>query len=92
MKVKPEVAPLLFGLATGIASWLKVDHRTPLVQLIKQYSTVDEIKVAVEGDDRGEKLVFVGTECTLVHCSLYTGCIYVVLTPLELKYQVVNLH
>jgi hypothetical protein len=23
----------------------------------------------------------VGTECTLVHCSLYTGCIYRVLTP-----------
>jgi len=33
----------------------------------------------------------VGTECTLVHCSLYTGCIYRVLTPRELKNQVVNL-
>ena len=35
--------------------------------------------------------VHVGTECTLVHCSLYTGCIYRVLTPRELKNQVVNL-
>jgi hypothetical protein len=34
----------------------------------------------------------VGTECTLVHCSLYTGCIYRVLTPRELRNQVVNLH
>jgi hypothetical protein len=33
----------------------------------------------------------VGTECTLVHCSLYTGCIYRVLTPRELRNQVVNL-
>jgi hypothetical protein len=33
----------------------------------------------------------VGTECTLVHCSLYTRCIYRVLTPRELKNQVVNL-
>jgi hypothetical protein len=36
--------------------------------------------------------VSVGTECTLVYCSLYTGCIYRVLTPRELKNQVVNLH
>jgi hypothetical protein len=34
---------------------------------------------------------FVGTECTLVYCSLYTRCIYRVLTPRELKNQVVNL-
>jgi len=34
----------------------------------------------------------VGTECTLVHCSLYTGCICRVLTPRELRNQVVNLH
>ena len=33
----------------------------------------------------------VRTECTLVHCSLYTRCIYRVLTPRELKNQVVNL-
>ena len=33
----------------------------------------------------------VGTERTLVHYSLYTGCMYRVLTPRELKNQVVNL-
>jgi hypothetical protein len=33
----------------------------------------------------------VGTRCTLVHGSLYTGCIYRVLTPRELRNQVVNL-
>jgi hypothetical protein len=36
--------------------------------------------------------ISVGTECTLVHCSLYTRCIYRVLTPRELRNQVVNLH
>ena len=36
--------------------------------------------------------IFVGTECTPVHCSLYTGCIYRVLTPRGLRNQVVNLH
>jgi hypothetical protein len=51
MKAKPEVASLLLGLATGMASWLKFDYRTPLVQLIKQYSTVDEIRVAAEGEN-----------------------------------------
>jgi hypothetical protein len=35
---------------------------------------------------------FVGTECTLVHCGLYTGCICRMLTPRELRNQVVNLH
>jgi hypothetical protein len=30
---------------------------------------------------------YVGTECTLVHCSLYTGCIYRVLSPRELRNQ-----
>jgi hypothetical protein len=28
-----------------------------------------------------------GTECTLVHCSLYTGCICRLLTPRSLEYQ-----
>jgi hypothetical protein len=87
MKAKHEVALLLLGLVTGMASWPKVDDRTPLAQLIKQYSTVDETRVAAEGDT--EDVGFVGTECTLVHCSLYTGSIYRVLTP---KNQVVNLH
>jgi hypothetical protein len=39
----------------------------------------------------GVNLAHVGTECTLVHCSLYIRCIYRVLTPRELKNQVVNL-
>jgi hypothetical protein len=44
-------------------------------------------------DISGEKYRgdLVGTEYTLVHCSLYTRCIYRVLTPRELKNQVVNL-
>ena len=33
----------------------------------------------------------VGTECTLVHCSLYTGCICRALNPREPRNQVVNL-
>jgi len=50
MNAKHEVASLLLDLATGIASWPKVDDRTPLVQMIKQYSTVDETRVVAEGD------------------------------------------
>jgi hypothetical protein len=87
MKAKHEVTSLLLGLATGMASWPKVDDRTPMVQLTKQCSTVDETRVVAERDI--EDVGFVGTECTLVHCSLYTGSIYRVLTP---KNQVVNLH
>jgi hypothetical protein len=33
----------------------------------------------------------VGTECILVHCSLYTGCICRALNPREPRNQVVNL-
>jgi hypothetical protein len=35
----------------------------------------------------GNEQFFVGTECTLVHCSLYTVCIYRVLIPRELRNQ-----
>jgi hypothetical protein len=34
----------------------------------------------------------VGTKCTPVHSSLYTGYIYIGLTPRKLRNQVVNLH
>jgi hypothetical protein len=51
--------------------------------------------VTMEGKAEDEKVPIlvnhVGTECTLVHCSLYTRCIYRVLTPHELKNQVVKL-
>jgi hypothetical protein len=59
-------------------------------------SIVDELSAVENCPILGEEGTFkppgVGTECTLVHCSLYTGCIYRVLTPRELRNQVVNLH
>jgi hypothetical protein len=39
---------------------------------------------------RGWPELNVGTECTLVHCSLCTGCMCRVLTPREPRNQVIN--
>jgi hypothetical protein len=46
---------------------------------------------AVGAGGNGKFGAGVGTRCTLVHSSLYTGCIYMGLTPHKPRNEVVNL-